>query len=71
MIEYDIGYGDTKELIDLNVEKFCDVNDDTEGESTHNYNKDISLLKVGDVINLYWPAAKEWVECEIISLCNK
>ena len=69
MIEYDIGYGDTKELIDLNAEKFCDVNDDTEGESTHN--KDISLLKVGNVINLYWPAAKEWVECEIISLCNK
>jgi len=68
-IEYDIGYGNTKEWIDLNVEKFCDVNDDTEGESTHN--KDISSLKEGDIINLYWPAAKEWFECEIISLCNK
>ena len=63
-IGYDIGYGDTKEWIDLNVEKFCDVNDDTEGESTHN--KDIRLLEVGDIINLYWPAAKEWFECEII-----
>ena len=63
-IEYDIGYGNTKEWIDLTVEKFCDVNDDTEKESTHN--KDIKLLKVGDTINLYWPAAKEWFECVII-----